>query len=61
MPKNEELKSEFVAYRKLYKHGTGVVIPLPKLFREALAMNGGVYVRVELDRERRALVIEVAR
>ena len=53
-------KNEIVVYRKAYKHGTGVVIPLPKLFREQLGIKGGVYLRLEMDGDRRVLTIEVA-
>lgn len=57
---NDESKGRNVAYCKAYKHGSGVVIPLPKRFRAALDITGGVYLRVELDPGRRALVVQVA-
>lgn len=58
--KNDDSKGKNVAYCKAYKHGSGVVIPLPKRFRAALDITGGVYLRVELDPQRAALVVQVA-
>jgi antitoxin MazE len=43
--------------RKLFKTGNSTVVALPKDVLEPLGMSDGTEVRVELDREKRQIII----